>query len=381
MAIQTRKWRTASGEQKEAYIVRYTGKDGKRHIATHERKKDAEAAWARIKTELGEGTHVAPSQSITVAEAAEEWLSSCESRGLERGTTNQYRVHVHRHIVPMIGRLKLTDLTLASVAAFEDRLRREGRSRPMCRKILTSLRGILGEAQGRGKVQRNVVKDRPRTQTKDKSNRKRLEVGEDIPTTAEVRAIIAAASSEYQTVLLVTALTGMRASEVRGLRWCDVDLRAGKIRIAQRIDQFHQVGAPKSKTGNRTIPLPGPAVQALREWRIKSGNRDGLVFHTTNGRDIDRWGIARHLAAACVDAGVVTPEGKAKYPGLHSLRHFYASWCINRIEDGGCGLPAKLVQERLGHSNISMTLDVYGHLFPHGDDGGALDRAAEALLG
>src|SRR6516225_3066962 len=165
MAIQTRKWRRASGEQKEAYIVRYTGEDGKRHIATHERKKDAEAAGARIKTELGEGTHVAPSQSITVEEAAEEWLSSCESRGLERGTTNQYRVHVHRHIVPMIGRLKLTDLTLASVAAFEDRLRREGRSSPMCRKILTSLRGILGEAQGRGKVQRNVVKDRPRTQT------------------------------------------------------------------------------------------------------------------------------------------------------------------------------------------------------------------------
>ena len=87
-----------------------------------------------------------------------------------------------------------------------------------------------------------------------------------------------------------------------------------------------------------------------------------------------------HLAAACVAARVVDDEGEAKYT-MHALRHFYASWCINRIEDGGCGLPAKLVQERLGHSNISMTLDVYGHLFPHGDDGGALDRAAEALLG
>jgi integrase len=78
---------------------------------------------------------------------------------------------------------------------------------------------------------------------------------------------------------------------------------------------------------------------------------------------------------------VVNDKGEPKYPGMHALRHFYASWCINRIEDGGCGLPAKLVQERLGHSNISMTLDVYGHLFPHGDEGGAPDRAAETLLG
>jgi integrase len=70
-----------------------------------------------------------------------------------------------------------------------------------------------------------------------------------------------------------------------------------------------------------------------------------------------------------------------KYTGMHCLRHFYASWCINRIEDGGCGLPAKIVQERMGHSKISVTLDIYGHLFPRGDDGGALDRAAEALLG
>src|SRR5262249_33862441 len=87
------------------------------------------------------------------------------------------------------------------------------------------------------------------------------------------------------------------------------------------------------------------------------------------------------LQPACVAGGIVKQDGTAKYTGLHALRHFYASWCINRVEDGGCGLPAKLVQERLGHSSIKITLDVYGHLFPRGDDGGALNRAAEALLG
>ena len=66
-------------------------------------------------------------------------------------------------------------------------------------------------------------------------------------------------------------------------------------------------------------------------------------------------------------------------PGLHALRHFYASWCINRKVDGGLELPAKVVQERLGHSSITMTLDTYGHLFPRGDDADEL-AAAEQIF-
>jgi integrase len=64
-----------------------------------------------------------------------------------------------------------------------------------------------------------------------------------------------------------------------------------------------------------------------------------------------------------VRAGVVNADGRAKYTGLYSLRHFYASWCINRRADGGLELPAKVVQERLGHSSIAMTMNTYGHLF------------------
>ena len=72
-------------------------------------------------------------------------------------------------------------------------------------------------------------------------------------------------------------------------------------------------------------------------------------------------------------------DGKAKYTGLHALRHFYASWCINRPTEGGLGLPPKVVQERLGHSSITMTYDRYGHLFPRGDDAKELDEAERAL--
>jgi integrase len=83
---------------------------------------------------------------------------------------------------------------------------------------------------------------------------------------------------------------------------------------------------------------------------------------------------------AQVAGGVVKADGAAKYTGLHALRHFYASWCINRRQDGGLELPAKLVQTRLGHSSIVMTLDTYGHLFPRGDDGAELAAAERDLL-
>lgn len=74
------------------------------------------------------------------------------------------------------------------------------------------------------------------------------------------------------------------------------------------------------------------------------------------------------------------PVVKAKYNGLHAFRHFYASWCINRRADGGLELPAKIVQERLGHSSIIVTMDIYGHLFKRSDDGAELADAVDALL-
>jgi integrase len=103
------------------------------------------------------------------------------------------------------------------------------------------------------------------------------------------------------------------------------------------------------------------------------------------------------LHAAQLAAGVCTivkdsdgrvmlgPDGnlvrEVKYTGLHALRHFFASWCINRKADGGMELPPKVVQERLGHSTIAMTMDTYGHLFPRNDDQQELAAAERSLFG
>ena len=98
-------------------------------------------------------------------------------------------------------------------------------------------------------------------------------------------------------------------------------------------------------------------------------------FPTGAGRVEARKFIARDLKILLTAVGL-----QGKYSGLHAFRHFYASWCINRQADGGLGLPAKLVQERLGHSSIVMTMDIYGHLFPRTDDGAELATAEKLLL-
>ena len=106
-----------------------------------------------------------------------------------------------------------------------------------------------------------------------------------------------------------------------------------------------------------------------------------LVF--PNGRG-EAEGPHEHRPAglwpAQIAAGVVNDRARRNTPGYTSLRHFFASWCINRRADGGLELPLKLVQTRLGHSTVNMTADVYGHLFPRGDDGAELAAAEKIYL-
>jgi integrase len=175
---------------------------------------------------------------------------------------------------------------------------------------------------------------------------------------------------------------GLRSSELRGLRWSDVDLKAAELQVRQRADRYAKIGSPKSESGNRTIPLGPIVVNTLREWRLAcpKGEMD-LVFPNTLGKLWDHADIvSRYVWPTMVAAGVIDDKGEAKYTGLHALRHFYASWLINRKADGGLELPLKVVQERLGHSSVVMTSDVYGHLFPRTDDGREMAEAERLLL-
>jgi integrase len=182
-------------------------------------------------------------------------------------------------------------------------------------------------------------------------------------------------------MLLTAIFTGLRSSDMRGLRWADVDLKRGEIHVRQRADRWRVIGRPKSEASERTIPLLPMVVNALREWKLicPKGEQD-LAFPNTVGRGEDASSIVQRGWTPAQIAAGVTKQGKAKYPGLHAMRHFYASWCINRRVDGGLELPLKVVQARLGHASIQMTADRYGHLFPRGDDGAELAAAERAFL-
>jgi integrase len=388
MSVRKRTWKTAAGEERQAWLCDYTGQSGKRHVKTFARKKDADAFIAKAKVEVREGVHTADSDSVTIRDAAALWLTTGAARGLERATLESYESHARVHIVPVLGRLKLSRLSAPMVRDFEDRLRTDGRSAAMIRKIMTSLGSMLSDAQERGLISRNVVRDLGSRRKKgaagraDRRAKGRLKVGIDIPSRDEIRAIVAALQGPWRPILLTAIFTGLRASELRGLRWADVDLKDNELHVRQRADRYNAIGAPKSSSGERTVPLPPIVANVLREWKLACPRTDGdLIFVSTRGRIWSLSGIVAYgFHPAQVRAGVVA-AGKAKYGGLHSLRHFYASWCINRQADGGLGLPLKLVQERLGHAIITMTADVCGHLFPRGDDGSELDAAEKSLLG
>lgn len=409
MSVRKRAWTDRYGVLKESWVVDYFDQHRKRRLKTFQRKKDADAFALTAGTEIRDGVHVADAESATVQQAGDLWVATAESTGLERTTITEYKAHVRLHIAPTLGSVLLSRLSPPTLRSFEDRLRDEGRSPAMVRKVMVSLSMLLADAQERGLVARNVLRDIGRRRTKrterDRRLKGRLKIGEDIPTRAEIKAIAEAAEGRLRPLIITAIFTGLRASELRGLRWADVDFRARDIHVRQRADRFNRIGRPKSLAGERSVPMAPIVANTLKEWKLAcpkrdTGKKDGdgkavkelhLAFPNGAGKVESLRNIIRRQLAPCelkagvaIDTGTKDDDGKPimrpKYPGLHAFRHFYASWCINRKQDGGLELPAKVVQERLGHSTIAMTLDVYGHLFPRGDDAEELALAERLLL-
>lgn len=378
MSVRKRKWTTSRGAEKEGWIVDYVDHQGDRHIQTFAKKKEADEYHATVRVDLKHGVHTPQNKSITVAEAAELWIKAVELDGGERSTLAQYRQHVRLHINPRLGPAKLATLTTPRINAFRDELL-AALSRPMAKKVLTSLKSLLRDAQGRGSVSQNVaasVKIKA-----DKRAKTNLKIGVDIPTPDEIKRIINAATGRLRALLVTAIFTGLRASELRGLRWEDVNLKASELTVSQRADRYNDIGDPKSESGKRTVPFGPMVLNTLKEWKLACPKSEGgFVFPTSRGHIEHHANILRALGPVLVAAGVIAKDGKPKYTGLHALRHFYASWCINPRSQGGLELPMKVVQDRLGHASIVMTSDTYGHLFPRTDTGKELAAAELAMM-
>jgi integrase len=395
MSVRKRTWTDGKRETRSAWVVDYKDQGGRRRLKTFKLKKEADAFALTAGVEVRDGTHVPDRETITVEEACKAWLKNCSRNGLERSTLDQYEQHVRLHINPLIGSLKLSKITVPAVRAFQDDLRDNGRSAAMISRVTVSLGSILSDAQERGLVVRNAVHEmKSRRKSKSSSQGRkntRLKYGVDIPTKEEVRALIVAAGGTFRPFLVTTIFTGLRSSELRGLTWSSVDLDKGELEVRQRADKYQTIGLPKSDAGHRTITLPPIVINTLKEWKLACPKGDADLVFPNGAGNIEYHAniIKRGYHPVQLSAGV-TSDGKGKdgepvtlpkYSGLHALRHWFASWCINRKSDGGLELSAKQVQERLGHSSITVTYDTYGHLFPATDEAKDLAAAENMLLG
>ena len=294
---------------------------------------------------------ITPEDVYTITEASKMWLRRCELERLERATLHSYRGHVKNHIEPKMGHLLLGELTAVHVRDFLDRMLLDS-TRAMAKKCLTTLRSIISVAQERGLVQHNVARD-VKLRRSERHDPDRV-----FPTKDEVRALISQAPSRHQPLIMTAIFTGMRMSELRGLTWDAVDFDRSIITVRRRADRYCDMGNTKSRSGRREIPM-GPALaRALKEWKIACPIGElNLVFPNGAGKVETHSNIFNRvfkpLMLAC---GVVNEEGAPRF-SLHALRHAAASLFIEQ------GWPPKKIQTMLGHSSITMTFDVYGHLF------------------
>lgn len=385
--VKKRAWTSAAGAKKEAWRVSYTDRDGARLHKQFNLKRDADAYKIKVEGELAQGIHTADAKSVTVGEAADIWIAACEANGCDRGTLKTYREIANGHIKPQLGSEKLSRLSAPRVVEFRDAMMLT-RSHAMASKAVRHLSMILAEAMRRGLVAQNVARavkvKRPR------GEQQKLAKRAETPPKEHLQAMLAAAdrlSSEdprLPVLLRMVLLAGLRASEVRALAWDDIDLKAPAVTVSQRADRWNDIGLPKSNAGHRTVPIGPGMAKVLRSWKLRCPtSHKRLVFPNLRGGVIDQKGFIALLVRIQAESGLAVDTGRRDQKGSviwgprydwHHLRHVAAS---NWLNDG---IDLKRLQTWIGHENIQLTIDVYGHLVVDARRDAALAAGAEAAL-
>jgi integrase len=332
-------------------------------------RKDAERYLREQLVSLDARTYVAPQKLTVAAYPAEHWLPAMHARGLRPSTLARYESHVRCAIVPTLGGLPLQAVMPAHLNKLYGTLRAAGRAPKTIRNVHGVLSKALGDAERWGLASRNPARlaDPPAV------SRPRVRVWSP----EQTRAFLAAVGSDRLfAVWLLAATTGMRRGELLGLRWADVDLDVGVVRVAQaRVRAGNQVvaGEPKTARGRRTIALDPATVAALRQHRKRQAEErlladssdvdSGLVFTMPDGAPIhpNRFSLWFRTRVRAANLPAIR---------LHDLRHSYATAGL------AAGVPPKVISERLGHATVAFTLDTYTSALP------ALDKsAAEVVAG
>lgn len=311
----------------------------------------------------------------TVSQFLERWLADVVQPNLEPKTHSSYADTCRVHIVPTLGNLRLTKLTPQDVTRLLRSKQESGLSPRTVSYIRTVLRIALNRALKWGLVGRNVaaLTDPPKI--------RRVEVHPLSPEQAR-EFLVAAEGDRLEALYRVAIALGLRIGEALGLRWEDVDLETGTIHIRralQRVKGKLIFKEPKTEKSRRTLSVPASLVLALRGHRVRQLEERlaqgtawedmGLVFSNTIGRPLEPSNVLKRLKRLLRDADL--PEQR-----FHDLRHCAASLLLAQ------GVPARVVMDILGHSQMATTMDLYSHVMPaaHREAAELMDRilAAEA---
>jgi integrase len=340
-------------------------------------KDEAVKALAELVTDVSHGTVANPGR-LTVAAYLTSWLAAKEAAGTRATTMLSYRSHVDRFLKPALGYLLLRDLRGVHIEAMlrqvvtgnADRRRVVGPTSQ--RRIVATLSSALASAKRQRLVTFNAASDvqLPRAAT-----------GKVQPWSPEQlgRFLDEVSTDRLGAVFEVLASTGMRRGEVLGMRWDDLDLERGRIVVRQQLVSVGghlRFGPPKTASGDaRIVDLDSRTIGVLLAVRLSQDaertswgaayNDHGLVFAREDGSPLDPGQLTKRFGQLAKEAGL--PPAR-----LHDLRHASASLMIQ------AGVPLALVSKRLGHSSISITSDVYGHLL-EGAGREAAERAAALI--
>jgi integrase len=358
-----------------------TGKRRQKWASGYRTKREAERALSEIAASVHSGTYIEPSKQ-TLGEFVADWLAAIEPT-IRPATHYSYDRNLRLHVL-RLGSVQLRRIDAGMLNGLYAELLADGKqsngggglSPRSVRYIHTIVHRAFRDAVRWGRIARNPADaaDPPRSAASVRPTMKTW-------TAKQLRAFLEhTADHRLQAAFVLLATTGMRRGECLGLRWSDVDLHAGRVSIMQTVIAVNhavRIGSPKTARARRTVFLDAGTVAALREHRqrqlaerllIGAGFTDhGLVFCRPDGAPLHPERFTRTFTIEAARAGLPAIR-------LHDLRHTWATLALS------AGEHPKVVQERLGHANVSITLDVYSHV-ADGLHGAAASRVAGIIFG
>lgn len=321
-------------------------------------RKRADTRLTELLSEIDAGTYVAPSK-LTVGGYLDAWLDGLSPVGMRASTITGYRGKVRCYVDDDLRAVRLDDLSAIHLdelyAALSERV-----SLQTVRHLHRIIHKALADAVRKGLVRRNVAVDA----TPPRSGAVRPREMR-VWTVAELRRFLdATAEHDHAVLFRVAAMTGLRRSELVGLRWVDVDLDLATLAVRQTVaavDGVPTVEAVKTPRSRRTLDLDRVTLAGLRTHRhaqrerrvlVGPGWRDhDLVFCSPDGRPLHPDVVSKAFARTVGRVDVARIR-------FHDLRHTHATHLL------AAGTNARLVSERLGHTSVAFTLDTYGHVLP-----------------